>query len=433
MPCSAVLFLAISTAFFGASTSDMPPSLAKKAEVFEADLVRHYVFDGQLAPKMKLATPERPFVAYNMPDNAYMTGIYTGIMSMKFAATKDPEARKRALDGVRALNLLSTVSGKKGLLARAAVPVDMRFDDDGDWQPSSDGNLKWRTDVSSDQMDGVLYGYVLAYDLVARDAEKNDIARHVTDLVGHILDNGMKIVDYNGKPTQWGNYTDEYIRTVEPMNGLLLLQHLKIAAHITGNEKFKAAYSRFARDEGYAKLSVNARKFDRSGELNHSDDILLWLAYLPLLRLETDPELKGLYEASLRRSWNGEGQIPGIKVEQNSVFAFTVKHFLNDDSGLQAGIQSLEWFPMDMKWNKITIAKFEREFGFKFDPKPSSPEPKKGEVVPLDRRPKQWSVWVHTPFQTGSRTEDTLGEFNGHDYLMAYWLGRYFNLIAENK
>lgn len=405
-----------------------PLNLAKKAEVFNVDLQRYYALDGQVAPKLKLPTPQRSFIAYNMPDNAYMTGIYAGMLAMRYAASKDPAARAQASQALKGLDLLTTVSGKKGLLARAAVPLDMPFEDGGDWQPSPNGRHKWWADVSSDQMDGALYGYVMLYDLTADDAEKKLIAKNVSDLVSYVLDNGYRIIDYHGRPTQYGNYTKEHITQREPMNGLLLLQHLKIAHHVTGNERFAQEYERLARGEGYAKLAVKARR-GGFGRVNYSDDVLLWLAYYPLLLIEKDPELKGFYEASLRRTWEGEGNLRGIKHEQNPIYAFAVNRFLGDTSGTPAGIQTLQWFPLDMKLNRLSIARYERELGFRFDPTPQSPAPAKGEVVPVDRRPKYWSTWVHDPYVAGTR-EDFALEYSGLDYLMAYWQGRYHGYIT---
>ncbi|MCL4219504.1 MAG: hypothetical protein KJ052_21195, partial [Candidatus Hydrogenedentes bacterium] len=57
---------------------DSALSLEKKAEVFFADLQRNYVFNGQTMCKLRLPTASQPNATYNMPDNAYMTGIYTG-------------------------------------------------------------------------------------------------------------------------------------------------------------------------------------------------------------------------------------------------------------------------------------------------------------------------------------------------------------------
>jgi len=411
----------------GVCTAQDRLTLAKKAALFEHDIHKRFLFDGQVACKLKVPTANRPFVAYNMPDNAYMTGIYLGARAMKYAVTKAPEDREAARAAIRALNLLCTVSGKKGLLARAAWPLERPFEDDGIWRESPDGKHKWRGDVSSDQMDGVMYGYAWAYDLVADEDEKRAIAKNVADLVDAVLANGRRIIGYDGKPTQWGNYTPGYVKLVEPMNALILLQHLKVAHHVTGDDRFDREYRRIALDEGYAEAAVAARRALWS--INYSDDVLLFLAYYPLLKYEKDPKLRDLYLRSLRRTWESAGKYPGADAQANPFYAFIVRDLLGDDSGVKAGVATLRWFPLDMKWNRDTIAGYEKEFGFTFDPIPEKPVPAPGQSFPFDRRAKTWSAWADSP-QTGDRSVDAAMEYNGHDYLAAYWLGRYLGLIT---
>ena len=157
-------------------------SVARKAALFQHDIETRFLFDGQVACKLHVPTAQQPDATYNMPDNAYMTGIYLGSLAMKYAVTKDPADRAAASASIRALHLLCTVSGKKGLLARAAWPLDKAFSDDGIWRESPDGKHKWRGDVSSDQMTGVMYGFAMAYDLAADDADKKMIAADVAEI-----------------------------------------------------------------------------------------------------------------------------------------------------------------------------------------------------------------------------------------------------------
>jgi len=385
--------------------------------------------EGQVACKMFVASEQYPYHTYNMPDNAYMSGIVLGALSMKYAVTKDPADRALASEVLDGLHLLSTVSGKRGLLSRAAWPKDVPQPDDGQWHDSPDGKHVWRGDVSSDQMDGAMYGYAIAYDLMADEAQKKLIAQDVSDLVGTLLDTGLMIVDIDGKPTRFGKYMPQYVRLIEPMNALLLLQLLKIADHVTGDERFGREYRRLAVDEKYAETAVNARHM--LGGVNFSDDVLLFLAYYPLLKYETDPELRALYVKSLERVWEGVGRYPGANAQANPYYGFVANEFLKDESGVAPGIDTLRWFPLDMKWNRDTIAGYEKKFTFTFDPAPQSPPTESGKAVPVDRREKSWSAWVMNPFKTaGDRTEDVGIEYNGHDYLMAYWLGRYLGLIT---
>jgi hypothetical protein len=407
-------------------------TMSEKAEVFAVDMRERFVYEGQLAPKLREHEVGREFVSFNIPDNAYMTGIRLATLSLQYAVTGDPVVKAEAGDALRGLNLVCTVSGIPGLAARATWIKGQPTGDDGDWQPSPDGVHIWRADVSSDQVDGILYGYAVAYDLVADDAQKKVIAKNVSAIVDHILANDRRIVDYHGKPTMWGKYYKEYVARRENMNALLLLQHLKVAHHVSGEERFAQAYRAIAIDDGYARIAVTARRLaDPLGAsgVNHSDDVLLFQAYYPLMSYEQDPELRALYLKSLRRAWEGNDRYPGIQPEGNSLFAFMAHKFLGDDSGVKAGVENLRVFPLDMKWNARTIWAYQKRFDFRFDRNPVSSAPRPGDAVPVDRRRKQWSVWVHTPYEAGERPLDHSMEFNGHDYLWPYWLGRYLGLI----
>ena len=406
-------------------------SLAFKEQVFLHDMRERFLLDGQALCKLKLPNDTRPFVAYNMPDNAYMTGMYLGALSMKYAVTKDPEVRRQAVESIGALHLLCTVSGKPGLLSRAAVKVGAPFEDDGDWHESADKQYKWRDDVSCDQMTGVVYGFLLAYDLVADDNEKALIRADVKALVDHVVSNNMQIVDIDGQPTQWGHYEADYVFKREPMNALLLLQHLKTAAYMTGDPAYDALYREWAVSNKYAERAIVARNMAPPRRTNHSDDVLLYLAYYPLLQLEKDPELLETYRKSFERSYQGADGFPGFAAQGNPLYAFAQKKFFDDPAGVDAGIEFLRLLPFGMKWQPNTIAQYEKQFGFTYSATPVTPEPVAGKVVPIDRRPMAWSAFVQNPYQTDSNPPQTASEYNGHDYLCGYWLGRYIGVISD--
>ncbi|MBI4556376.1 MAG: hypothetical protein HY706_02220 [Candidatus Hydrogenedentes bacterium] len=411
---------------------DVPLTLAKKAEIFEFDLIARFVYGGQVMCKLKRPTAEIPQVTYNMPDNAYMTGIYLGMLAMKYAVTHDANTRNQAFETIQALDLLCNVSGKNGLLARAAIPVTTPFSDDGEWYFSGDGRYRWRANVSSDQMDGVFYGFALAYDLVADDAHKAIIARNARNLVDHVMEHDMHIEDVDGEATTWGHYESWYVQDYEHMNALLWLQHVKITAHVTGDPYYAQVYDDFANNQGYADLAVTARVMGDplGGDVNYSDDVLQYLAYYALIRLETDPTLRAKYLASLTRSWNGDEGWPGLSPVANPMYAFNVHAHLGVSEGDVAGIQTLQWFPLDIKWIPATIDTYESLYGFVFDPTIRSPEPLPGQPVPIDRRPNTWSTLVQNPYKAGARDPNHGMEFNGHDYTAAYWLGRFHGYIT---
>lgn len=414
-----------------------PPAMELKAEIFQKDMEARFLLDGQALCKLKHAGPGKDFIDYNMPDNAYMTGIYTATLSMKYAVTGDREDLEKARQSLRALHLLCNVSGEPGLLARAAWPKDRPSRDDGVWRDSPDGVHIWRGDVSTDQVDGVMFGFHFAFDLIADDAEKELIARDVSAMVDRITAHDLRIVDIDGKPTRWGKYFPSHVRLMEKMNALLWLQVCKVAAHVTGDAKYAELYRRYAVDEKYAEIAVDARRSFNPlfpGAVNHSDDVLLYLAYTPLLALEADPALRGLYEKSARRAWDGNGRFPGVAPEGNPFYAFAMAKHLGEDAGVDAGVNTLRWFPLHMKMNRSVIAEFEASHGFAHDPAPLSPEPEKDRVIPVDRRQKTWSAWVQNPYQArGDDAVDESMEFNGHDYLLGYWMGRHYGYVRAGE
>ncbi|MCL2513200.1 MAG: hypothetical protein FWF08_04785, partial [Oscillospiraceae bacterium] len=76
---------------------------------------------------------------------------------------------------------------------------------------------------------------------------------------------------------------------------------------------------------------------------------------------------------------------------------------------------------------------------FKYEQEPNnpqSPEPDDEMPVPIDRRKKDWSAWVQNPYTDGYEKNDEVDEtweFNGHDYLFGYWLGRMYGYIGEDE
>ena len=111
-----------------------------------------------------------------------------------YGATKDPKAKERAKKAFEALRFLQKVTQgcahapPKGYVARTIRPVDWpdpnvgRLEGDREeqkrdklwkvyeprWPKSADGKWYWKSDTSSDELDGHYFFYPLYYDLVRR-------------------------------------------------------------------------------------------------------------------------------------------------------------------------------------------------------------------------------------------------------------------------
>jgi len=464
----------------------MPLTLRKKAELFEHDLFSRFSLEGQILCKLKNPTPDSPFVSYNMPDDAYMTGMMAAVFSFKYAVTGDPKDKRTVSLLLRGLDRLCRVSGKKGLLARAWWPLDNpNFMEGGhDWRINEEEGIRWNGDVSTDQMDGVFFGFCYAYKLAADEADKALIARCVSELMDALIENGLRIIDSDGEMTVWGNYTVEHLIAGEHLHGLLLLQHLKIAEYVTGDAKYGALYREIALEDQLAGYTPAAWLPVPPPFSNHSDNVMHIMELLPLLELEKDPALHAIYLQGMRvlsRGYSGEditlpnGMTPyelmehrfrtadigipdamkdfavnavkgfwagdpikhGIRVTGTPIYNFAfMKHFGENEDGVPVtAIETLRLFPLRTKMNPDTIEKYEKQFDFTYDPTPRSPEPEEEMPIPVDRRRKDWSAWVQNPYTEpwDGKPDDEVWEFNGHDYLFGYWLGRMYGYVGEDE
>lgn len=404
-------------------------TLAGKARLFDIDLAERFLAaDGQVRVRRRLPTADQPHVTWNMSDTAYLTGLYCAAQTWRFLATADAEAAGRARAAGEALRHLVQVTGRRGLLARASAPVDEPWLDDGVWRLSPDGRRRWRGNVSSDQVDAMMFGAFVYGTRLADPGERRALGTTVAEVVDAIVQDGLRIVGHDGRPTRWGRYEPAYVANEEPMNALLMLQMLKVAQELTGLPRFGREYARLV-DMEYARIGEGARLDRPPREANHSDDVLIALALYPLLELEEDPAIRVHYERAAERWFHG-GTYPGIDVEANPLATFLHRHWTGDRSYDAAALETLRRMPLDMKWNADTIAAYARRFGFSFTADPVVPRRGDG-PLPITQRGRTWSFLVHNPYRIGGdRLADASFETNGLDYLLSYWFGRAHGMIG---
>lgn len=405
-------------------------SLVEKARLFDVDLAERFLsVDGQVRARRRLPTADHPYVTFNMADSAYMTGIYCATQTWRYVATRDPEAAQRARMASGALRHLVQVTGRGGLLARGSTPVGEPWFDDGTWRESPDHRYHWRGNVSSDQVVALMFGsFVYATHLGDRK-QRDAVAETVSEIVDAIIENGYRIMGYDGQPTQWGHYELDYVTRNEPMNALLMLQMVKIAAILTNDSRYDDEYDLLV-SRGYARIGEEARRDDPPLDVNHSDDVLIALALFPLLELEHDSGIRRHYLAAARRWFQGEVH-PGIDVEDNPLASFLWHHWTGDAAYDRAAVETLRQVPLDMKWNRDTIATYAARFKFTFSPDPVEASVDGSELLPIGQRGRTWSFLVHNPYRVGGdRSAYAPFETAGLDYLVSYWFGRVHGMIA---
>ncbi len=329
-----------------------PMTLAAKAEFYEDEIDRHlrrtpfgYV-DG--AP-LKTAADKTTASPTDSDNDGLWTAMYGAGECFAYAATKDAKAKARATAAFEALRFLQKVTQggtpapPKGYVARTIRPTEWpdpnvgrvaadheKQKDDAMWKAyehrwpkSADGKWYWKSDTSSDELDGHYFFYALYHDLVAETTtEKERVREVVRDLTDHLIAHDFSLMEHDGKPTRWGIYGPQSINgdprwwAERGLNSLSILSYLAVAEHLTVDAKYAVAARELIDRHGYAQNLMFAKVQSGPGSGNQSDDEMAFMCYYTLLRCSKDAALKNLVRASFFAYWQNEA------AERNPFFNF---------------------------------------------------------------------------------------------------------------
>ncbi len=454
----------------------LPMTLAEKARRFEVDIDRFHRrtpwgYVGWVSlPEPGVTTEVRQ---HSSDNDGLWTAMYGAAECYAWAATRSAAARDRARRAFEALRFLGEVTQggdpapPPGFVARSILPADGpdpnvgRLEEDRRhkaerdanwklidprWPVSADGQWYWKSDTSSDELDGHFFFYALYYDLVAdTDQERAEVRAVVTSIVDHLIEHDFSLIDHDGLPTRWSVFGPDALNhdrdwwEERGLNSLSMLSYLRIAEHMTGDPRYAATAKRLIEDHGYA-ANVRVPKIHSGfGSGNQSDDEMAFMGFYHLIGYERDSALREIWAHSFDRYWELEApernplfnfmwaaRTPGIRYAD----AFEDRDLgPTDDRWLLDAIDSLQRYPLDrIDWrldnshrlDVVTLAgsSVTRPRGHLRD----------GRVLPIDER--FVGHWNHDPWQLyqggeGHRLAD------GASFLLPYYMGLYHGFLTQ--
>ncbi|MBI4557968.1 MAG: hypothetical protein HY706_10335 [Candidatus Hydrogenedentes bacterium] len=461
-----------------------PMTLAQKAKFYEDEIdARHRRTPYEYVLEVSLERPgdKSKWTQHDSDNDGLWTGMYGASECFAYGATKDPKAKERAKKAFEALHFLGEVTqggsnpAPKGFVARSILPTSGpdpneqatperdRRNQERDkkwkvivprWPKSADGQWYWKTDTSSDELDGHYFFYGLYYDLVAEtEEEKTRVREHVRALTDNMVDHDFCLVDHDGLPTRWAVYSPKALNgdpswNVERgLNSLSILAYLATAEHITGDPKYRQAADLLINEHHYAQNLLVAKIHNGIGSGNQSDDEMAFMSYYNLLKYEKSLELRGQYAFSLYRYWYLEE--PEANAFFNFVYASVVsgQQFSNafgsyrlgrDSSGpIVRSVEELKRFSLDrLNWGHDNS----RRIDLVHLPKYSEIEAYAGErsrkafrvdgyVIPVDER--FFNHYNHDPWslRVGGNGQSLA---DGTVFLLPYYMGLYHGFIKES-
>ncbi len=302
-----------------------PMKLSEKAAFYEEEIEKYikrteYGLVAEVA--LRSVGDKSNIIRYDTDNDGLWTSMYGAGECFAYGATKDPKFQARAKQAFEALRFLQKVtqdcehSPPKGFLARTirsteeADPNEGRVEMDRwhrakrdmqwkvyepRWPKSADGKWYWKSDTSSDELDGHYFFYPAYYDLVAETEEEKERVREVVrDLTDHLIEHDYALVDFDGQPTRWGIYSPKYLNKdttwwyERGLKSLSMLSYLAVAEHMTGDAKYSDAIRDLVEHHGYLNNAMLSKVQSGFGSGNQSDDEMAVMCYYNLVKYAKD-------------------------------------------------------------------------------------------------------------------------------------------------
>jgi hypothetical protein len=458
-------------------------TLGEKAEFYETEIDRyHRRTDYGYVLGVSVAQPgiKEGIQQHDSDNDGLWTAMYGVGECYAYAATKSADAKRRARQAFEALRFLQTApegcehEPPRGFVARTVVPTDQPDPNQREaytlegqkkrqasqdrywrvyeprWPKTKDGAYYWKSDTSSDELDGHFYFFPLYYDLVAEtEQEKAEVREVVVKMIDHLIKYDFLLVDHAG-PTRWGVYDPATLNgdpewfAARGIKSLSILSYLNAAFHMTGDPVYRQHHVRL-RDQHHYFLNTLWTEYQRGfGSGNQSDDEMFLMGFYNLIKYEPDPEFRQWYISAFSHWWRLE------ESEMNPYFNFAFAALAKDEETstiwgafdmspapgwLEDAIETLKRFPLDrFDWrhqnsHRLDILPLPNAMA---DPFENRFEGKgylvNGKVLPVDER--HFNHWNHDPWSL-----DTGGEGRylacGSVYTLSYYTGLYYGFIQD--
>lgn len=402
-------------------------TLKDKADVYQESVEKYHVREGFVTVRGDIENEDMSTGSVEISDNdGLWTGKYVASQAFRYAVTGDKDALKNARRSMKSMLLLTSITGIPGFTARAIRRECEKGYGNGDpeWPLSSDGSCEWKCETSSDEMTGHFFGFSLYYDFCADEKEKKQISKAICAIVDHIERNNFMLVDFDGKPTTWANWSPESLNNDDRwvwergVNSLELLAFIKTAYHMSGKKHYDELYMQMIKKYHYALNAAQHKVKD--GHTCHIDDNLGFLAATTLLRLEDNPDIRRLILMGMEHHFEYE------KIERTPLWNFMYAAFTGRDSCLGDAVQAMRELPLSLiKYE--TVNSNRRGLVYDDEQEYWGEPPQLKVPLPMDERPLR--KYDSNPFEVDGGNSTSAED--GTMYLLPYWFARYYKLIKE--
>ena len=354
-------------------------------------------------------------VSYNRTgDAAIWTGHYLAAESYRYAVTQSGDALdavRKALNGVQSLvDVTSPLD--PDVLARSWVPQSSPYlgkittdeGHNGMYASVYNGDaVYWIGNTSRDQYSGVFFGLAVAYDLVPDAALRAQVSALVTRMLDYLLLHGWSVQMPNG------SFSTTFLG--RPDQQLTLLQ---IGRHVNP-AKYGAVYTAFAASHAPLVFApIRSECSDTYGSYFKFN--IDYISFFNLVRLEPAGTLNSL---AYRFAYNQLRRCTAT--HQNA-------HFNMIDRALRGAIDTRD--SDTRNFLGLWLTRSRRDYFTDVTSKYTVCGTNRAcEIVAVNDRPNTDFLWQRSPQLLYGGGDGTM-ETAGIDYLLPYWMGRYYGVVS---
>ncbi len=305
--------------------------------------------------------------------------------------------------------------------------------------------LWFKTDASKDEYSGHVLSMATAWELVDDPEVRGRVRDIVTQVGDHLIQNGLRITDIDGKVTTYGHLNALGFDDFPGFNAILALSWMRLAATVGGG-KYKDFYDNCLLQKAGPNPCIAGEEADPQPYTSYLDNVGLnvgcgtnWnnhgmaqMAMWSLLRFEDDPSTAALYRKALREQlWDASDPLP-MRAQQNTMWTFF--YLANRDPA--------DPWPADEASKAICVMKQYPEsthhhatdtlHTYAEACKDRSGDPMTDVVIPIDQTGMDNFLWFRNPYDMEQEPEDPKTVESTEGYLLAYWVGRYFGFITPD-
>ncbi len=305
--------------------------------------------------------------------------------------------------------------------------------------------------VSQDEYAGHILALVYVYTLVDDAELKNKAASMLEQVAKHLIDNDLVFVDWDGRPTEHGYYYATSMKDTPGFATVQVLETILAGYFATGNQEVKEYYDNCLLQKA-GKQKCLPWPFEQPVPYtDHLDDMFMYMppagcksnwnnmsmmmaSFHALIWMERNPETRKMIQDALDTEMMRADNPRAIIKDNNPWYNFiwASQKFLGPDSdgpaldAVREGICTLRQFPARKHQRNI-----DNTVNYPHDCDGRLDESLTNVAIPVSERCLHTFSWWGCPYRRQKCTENKTTYLQPGDYLLAYWMGRYYGFIGE--